>query len=335
MDTSDVDQLLSFVEAGNNAFIASKSIPYDLMFYVYYEECNDYFWDDYTFFKDSMSQFNLLHKNLALDLDIDFKYIKKGNTSNYSWHYIDSVFFCEEDYSFIRLGTVNQDKVNFAKIKYGEGYFYLHTNPIAFSNIQLLDEVGLSYINKVFSHLEEGPIYWDTYSRVRESVSRRRNSIRSMSPERELSGDGPLQYILDQPSLSWAWYLLMACGLLYLIFRAKRTQRIIPVYEGNKNTSLEFISTIGSLYFLQNDHKKLALQKMRLFLGQVRDRYGLMTKEIDEKFVKRLSQKSEVQEPIINRIVEFYKNIKDNPFVSDKTLIDFHKALEAFYKIRK
>lgn len=335
MDTADVDQLLRFVETGNTAFIASKSIPYDLMFYVYYEECNDYFWDDYTYFRDSVSQFNMLHKQLVLNTDIDFKFIKKGVSKKYAWHYIDSVFFCEEDYSFIRLGTINQDKVNFAKIKYGEGYFYLHTNPIAFSNIQLLDEVGISYMNKVFSHLTEGPIYWDTYSRVKEGVSRRRNSIRSMSPERELSGEGPLQYILDQPALSWAWYLLMACGLLYLIFRAKRTQRIIPVYEGNKNTSLEFISTIGSLYFLQNDHRKLALQKMRLFLGQVRDRYNLTTKEIDETFVKRLSQKSEVEEPIINQIVLFYKNIKGSSFVSDKTLIDFHKALEAFYKIRK
>lgn len=335
MDTSDVDQLLSFVEKGNNAFISSKSIPYDLMFYVYYEECNDYFWDDYTSFRDSLGRFNMLHDSLKSEMDFDFKFIKKGKALSYEWHFIDSVFFCDEDYSFIQLGTINRSQVNFAKIKYGEGYFYLHTNPIAFSNIQLLDEVGMHYANKVFSHLDEGPIYWDTYSRVREAVSRRRNSMRDLNPERELSGEGPLNYILDQPPLAWAWYLLLASAFLYLLFRAKRSQRIIPVYEGNKNTSLEFISTIGSLYFLQNDHKKLSIQKMKLFLAHVRNRYNITTKEINEKFVKKLCQKSEVPEEVINKILEFYQNIKGSTFISDKTLIDFHQALEVFYKNRK
>ena len=335
MDTSDVNQLLSFVEQGNTALIASKSIPYDLMFYVYYEECNNYLWDDYVFLNDSMANLNMLHSTFESPLGIDFKYIKKGQARDYNWHYIDSIYFCEEDYSFVKLGTLNNGNVNFAKIKYGEGYFYLHTNPIAFSNIQLLDEVGLDYANRVFSHLDEGPIYWDTYSRVRESVSRRRNSIQSMSPERELSGEGPLQYILDRPSLTWAWYLLLACGFLFLLFRAKRNQRIIPVYEGNKNTSLEFISTIGSLYFLQNDHKKLSIQKMKLFLGHVRNRYSIATKEINESFVKKLSFKSEVPEDVINKILQFYKNIDNSTLVSDQTLIDFHQALEVFYKNRK
>ena len=335
MDTADVDQLLAFVEKGNKAFIASKSIPYDLMFYVYYEECNDYFWDDYVAINDSMGRFNMIHQNLQLPYEIDFKYIKKGNAEPYEWHYIDSVYFCEQDFSFVRLGTLNSTYVNFAKIKYGEGEFYFHTNPIAFTNIQLLDESGLDYANKIFSHLEEGPIYWDTYSRVRESVSRRRNQMQNYSPERELSGDGPLKYVLSQAPLTWAWYLLVACALLYLLFRAKRNQRIIPVYEGNKNTSLEFISTIGSLYFLQNDHKKLCIQKMKLFLGHVRQRYNIATKEINEAFVKKLSVKSEIPESVINKILEFYKNIKGSTFVSDITLIDFHQALEKFYKNRK
>ncbi len=336
MDTSDVDRLLAFVEKGNTAFISSKTVPYDLMFYVYYQECNDYFWDDYSYTSDTIGELNMLHDSLKASADLEFKYIRKGKTQSYQWHYIDSIYFCEEDYSFIRLGTLKNDLVNFAKIKYGEGYFFFHTNPIAFSNIQLLDEVGLTYANKVFSHLQEGPIYWDTYSRVKEAVSRRRNQMQNYSPERELSSEGPLTYILDQSSLSWAWYILLATAFLYLFFRAKRNQRIIPVYEGNKNTSLEFISTIGSLYFLQNDHKKLSIQKMKLFLAHVRDRYNISVKdEINEKFVKRLSLKSEVPESVINKIIQFYENIKGSSFVSDQSLIDFHQALEKFYNNRK
>ncbi len=331
MDTADVDQLLAFVEKGNKAFISSKSIPYDLMFYVYYEECNDNFWDDYIAVQDTVGYLSMLHTDLQSDINMEFKFVKKGNAEKYQWHFIDSVFFCQEDYSFIRLGTLNGDKVNFAKIKYGEGEFFLHTNPIAFSNIQLLDEVGISYANKVFSHLNEGPIYWDTYSRVNEGVSRRRNQIHNYNPDQELNTEGPLKYVLSQAPLTWAWYLLLGTALLYLLFRAKRSQRIIPVYEGNKNTSLEFISTIGRLYFLQNDHKKLSIQKMKLFLAHVRNRYNISTKKIDAEFVKRLSIKSEIPEETINTILKFYNNIKGSTFVSDTTLIDFHQVLDKFY----
>lgn len=335
MDTSDVNQLLGFVEEGNRAFISSKTVPYDLMFYVYYTECNDYYWDDYNFFRDTVGQFNLVHKNLKSESDLDFKYLQKGKTTTYNWHYIDSVHFCNEDYSFIQLGTLNGEYANFAKIKYGQGEFYFHTNPIAFTNLQLLDEIGLNYANKVFSHLEEGPIYWDTYSRVGEEVSRRRNQMQNFETERSLNAEGPLSYVLSQAPLAWAWYLLIGSALLYLFFRAKRKQRIIPVYEGNKNTSLEFISTIGSLYFMQNDHKKLCMQKMKLFLAYIRNRYNIPTKEINDDFVNRLSNKSEISEDRILNILQYFNNIKSSTVVSDTTLQEFHGTLEYFYKHRK
>lgn len=335
MDTADVTQLLAFVENGNNAFIASKSIPHDLMFYVYYEECNDNYWNDYSSLDDTIVALNLLHRDLEKKSGFEYRFLKRNLIKNYRWQYIDSLYFCDEAFSFVELGAINDQYINFAKINYGAGTFYFHTNPIAFTNLQLLDQQGLAYASKIFSHLSEGPVYWDRYSRVAESISRRRNQMASYNPERELSSEGPLSYILDQPSLTWAWYLLVALGLLYLVFRAKRKQRIIPVYEGNKNTSLEFISTIGTLYFLQNDHKKLCEQKMRLFLSYVRERYHVATKEIDNDFVTNLSIRSEVPEATLNTILKYFKNIESSNFVSENTMVDFHLAMDQFYKLRK
>jgi hypothetical protein len=60
LDTSDVDQLLDFVEAGNTAFISSKSIPYDLMYYVYSQDCNGSFWYDYIDLEDTLVSMNLI-----------------------------------------------------------------------------------------------------------------------------------------------------------------------------------------------------------------------------------------------------------------------------------
>ncbi len=95
---------------------------------------------------------------------------------------------------------------------------------------------------------------------------------------------------------------------------------------------MEFISTIGSLYFMRNDHKKLAQQKMKLFLAYVRERYHLPTSQLDEEFVQKLTAHSEIPVTIINQILLFNKNIKSSTHVSEKTLIDFHVEMDKFYK---
>ena len=332
LDTSDVDRLLTFVENGNKAFIASKSIPYDLMYYLYPTACNETYWEDYNSLGDTTVQLNLLHNNLQRSQAFDYRYIYQHQSTQYLWHFIDTSFFCEESFSPIVLGQMNNEQPNFAQFNYGKGSFYLHTTPIAFSNIQLLDKPGVDYASRVFSHLNKGAIYWDAFSRVDEEVSRKRNNSNMNGGGSRLSNKGPLKYILAQPSLAWAWYLLLAVALLYLVFRAKRKQRVIPILETNANTSMEFISTIGSLYFLQNDHKKLSSQKMRLFLAYIRQRYHLPTNELDSVFVKKLANHSEVPESLIDKILLYYANIKSSTFVSEKTLIDFHIEMDKFYK---
>lgn len=333
MDSADVQSLLHFVARGNTAFISSKTIPYDLMFEVYYDECNNNYWDDYTILKDTGAVFNLLHKDLESEAGYGYKYIHYRQIKKYNWTYIDSIYFCDETYSFVELGFLNDQHVNFAKKNYGQGVFYLHTSPIAFSNIQLMDKPGIDYASKVFSHLSSGDIYWDRHSRVSVGVARRRNNQYSGNQaNREISGGGPLKYILSQAPLAWAWYICLSLALLYLLFRAKRKQRIIPIIEKNTNTSLDFISTIGTLYFIQSDHKKLCLQKMKLFLAYIRDRYYIPTGELDDIFVKKLVAKSEVSEAAIQKIILTHINIKGALSITEKTLIDFHQMIDQFYK---
>jgi hypothetical protein len=214
-----------------------------------------------------------------------------------------------------------------------DGAFYLHTTPVVFSNIQLLEKTALDYADRVFSHLEEGAIYWDKSSKVSEATARQLNNNPIPPSERRLSNETPLQYILSQPPLAGAWYTLLGAALLYLLFRAKRRQRIIPVMDQNANTSLEFVRTIGRLYFLQNNHRQLSLQKMKLFKAFVREKYQItLRNEQDEALIERLVNKSEVPEDIIKNILSMYRNIDSSSFVSENTLIDFHKRIDRFYK---
>lgn len=327
LDSTDTQVLLSFVANGNTAFISSEAIPYDLMFYIYDECEEDYYWDGYSSIEDTAIQVNLSNPALSTSKDFTFNYLYRNKIKEYYWNYIDSSYFCGHDSSLIALGKMNDTLFNFAFIRYGKGVFYLHTIPLAFSNIQLLDKEKLQYADKVFSYLPEGKIYWDEYSKTAGALPPtdfRRN--------RALSKESPLQYVLSQPPLAWAWYVLVGIGLLYLLFRTKRRQRIIPVIEANNNTSLEFLSTIARLYFLQNDHKKLALHKMRLFQSFIRERYHLQGREMDEELIEKLTIKSDVSRELISKIMLMYNNIKNSNMMTENTLIQFHQLLDDFYK---
>lgn len=327
LDSLDQERLLAFVNAGNTAIISARTFPFSLIDPLYHEVCDYYNWDEPDYLIDSSLQINFYHPELRLPRDWQITYRYRNSRPLYQWQYFSDQYFCNPEEGFQAIGYCQDSLVNFARIPYGEGYFYLHSTPLALANIQLLDTTGLAYAQRIFSHLTPGPIFWDEYTKVPMATGQQRNDRTS----RSLSERHVLQYILSQPALALAWYSLLLMALLYVIFRTKRRQRRIPILEPNTNMSLEFVQTIGRLSFLQGNHYQLALQQMKLFLGFVRQRYRLPTRELDEHFAAQLSTVSEVPLPTIENILLMYQNIARSKGITENTLLEFHQRLEKFY----
>lgn len=142
----------------------------------------------------------------------------------------------------------------------------------------------------------------------------------AMDPVGRFDEEHPLTYILKQPALAWAWYILVGMAGAWLFFRGKRRQQIIPVLPKNENSSYQFIDTIANLHFRERNFG-LCQQNMRLFLAKVRERYGLITPmdnhtgtlRVDSDFVQRLSVVSEVQELEIQDIFRQYADTVQHP----------------------
>ncbi len=336
MDSLGAKQLLDFVAAGNTALISSKTIPFDLMTFIYFDECEDAPWNDYGMLEDSTARFSLRTPSLQ-DSSTNYFFAEQNKPKPYNWHYIEHYHFCDSLKQH-PLGYLNADYVNFAEFPHGKGRFLLHTNPIAFSNFSLLRPETRPYAAGVFSHLSEGDIYWDAVSRVPEEVGRRRNG----SSNRSLPDEHPLTYILKQPALAWAWYLIAAMAITWLIFRAKRRQRVIPVLPKNENSSYEFISTIAHLHFREKNYAGLSVQGMRHFLAQLRERYGLVAPvdhetglpRTDDDFFRKLSTLSEVPEMEARRVFGLHANTV-NYEPTEEMAMDLHLAMEAFLRVAK
>ncbi|MCC7504455.1 MAG: hypothetical protein IT259_04095 [Saprospiraceae bacterium] len=333
MDSAGTAQLLNFVAAGNTALISSKTIPFDLMTYVYPEECDyDLGWSDYENESDTMVAMTLAAPPVP---PTTFYYVNRNIIKRYNWNYIPDYIFCDSipAYPLGRLDSL----VNFAEFPVGKGRFLLHTSPIAFSNFHLLRPEARRYAEAILSYLPEGDIYWDDVSRVPEQVARRQNNSGRDLPEEHL-----LTWLLQQPALAWAWYLLLGMAGIYLVFRARRRQRIIPILPKNENSSYEFISTIANLHFRDRNYRGLCLQSMKLFLAQVRERYGIVAPldthtgipKVDGEFFRRLSENSEIPESQIRDIFTQYNNtIQYEP--TEAMMVDLYLAMEAFFKKAK
>lgn len=339
LDSLSTQRLLDFVDAGNTALLSSKTIPFDLMFHLYFRECAGIGWNDYEYFEATDIRASLPGKTPSKAASLHFAH--QNQPRSYRWSYIESEFFCDS-LPPRPLGYLNDSLVNFAVFPYGKGRFFLHTTPLALTNYQLLRPEGRAYVESLLAYLPEGDIFWDTCSRVPEAVARLRNTDHGGAYSREMDSEHPFSYILKQPPLAWAWYLIAALTLLYVLFNARRRQRIIPILPKNENSSYEFIRTIANLHFREKNYQNLCIQQMRLFLAQLRERYGLVIQidaasqkpRTDTALLERLAQVSEVPMPQIQDIfTQYTATVQYEP--TEDMMVGLNLAMEAFFKKAK
>ncbi len=224
-------------------------------------------------------------------------------------HYFNSF----DTASSIVLGKYKKHLVNFIKTQYGNGAFYLHCQPLAFTNFHLLYS-NHEYASKALSYLPVNTTIWDEYYKPHKI------KIRT-----------PLKFILLNPPLKMAYYITLLSILLYMLFEGRRKQRIVPILYPPRNDSVEFIRTVGKLFLHNHDHKDIAMKKFNYFNDYVRTNYYLSTNDIDSNFYNALSRKSGVYIELIREIYEMASNLSNSLKISKEQLNHFYKKIETFY----
>lgn len=322
LDEESLGAMSKFIEAGGNAFIASLTPPEDILNAIYFQECGTPL--EFVQNRKQSVELNFFHPDLRTARGTEFAYRFGTEDFPYSWDYISKAVFCDSSRSVTALGFQEDDRVNFIRVRAGHGALYLHSNPVVFTNYFLTKSDHVDYVSGVFSHLDGHDLIWDEYSKI-------------SFPGRNHSYDSPLYYILEQPSLKYAWWLLLATVLLYVLFATKRKQRVIPVRELKSNTSLEFINLVSRLHYKNGSHLDMAHKKMRYFLYFVRSKYGIHAEKFRDEHVRRLSEKSKVNYSDVQTIFSRYYLI-DERFKNDievSRLVDLYDAIENFYDLSK
>jgi len=204
-------------------------------------------------------------------------------------------------------------KANFIKINFGQGVFYLNTTPQAFANYYMLND-NQDYVANSLSYLKTAPVMlWDNYKKSGRIVI-----------------DSPMRFVLNQVSLRWVYYLTMIGLIIFVIFRAKREQRIIPVIPPLQNSSIAFAKTVGSLYYQHKDFTDLIGKKINYFLAYLRSHYFINTAHLNEKTARDLAIKSGRSVEEAKSLLDFIIHIKQKKTHSQEDLIVLNKKIEPF-----
>lgn len=267
-----------------------------------------------------------------------FSYLYDFDTISHSWSAFDTDFFDRfADYNVKKIGkfstSIESEKyTNFVEIPMGEGFLYLHTTPLIFTNLYLLNEDRMRFAEAHFQGISNGNLYWAEENRkyIFEQGAKERN--------KDKAGESSLEFILSEPSLRKAYYLLLLTVILYLFFGAKRKQRIIPIQSPPKNTSIEYAGVVSQLFFEQSDHYKLIVLKMDLFKSHILEKYGLRVpanKSEWDKFSKVAAAKTGINIKAYNDIFQAFITAEINHFANAYDMVQFHKLLEIYYQQSK
>ena len=296
LDSKSDKELFYFVGDGNTAFISCKDFPEMLM-------------DSLNFSIDSRLRLSdtvnvwMANKNLGSE-----KYNLNIGAGNIYFSEIDTMTTTVLGYQ----GKDNKKEINFIKVPYKEGYFYLHTQPASFTNYHLLKDNHFEYTEKILSYIPEGNLFW---------LVKDQNG--------EIASDSPLRYVLSQPALKWAWLLFLSGMLLFIIFNAKRKQRIVPILKPLANTTVDFTKTIGNLYYQEGDHQNIINKKIIYFFEKIRNEYLIDTTVLDENFEKKLQLKTGKNIQDIKELVWLIKRINGPYYLCvEEDLIEINNAIE-------
>lgn len=296
-DRLELESMIEMLKEGNDFFISALKFSK-----IFTDTLNITIYDN-IFSGDDSIGINFNNPNISSDKDY---ILRKGFGLNYfSYFNKDSI---------VILGERDKAFPNFIKKQFGKGTLYINTQPLAFTNFHMLVDNNSDYVYKALSHMPVRDVVWDEYGKFVEE-----------------NEDSALRYIFKNKSLYAGYIMLILSFVVYMLFTAKRTQRIVPVIEPLKNTTVEFANTIGRLYLHGKNHKDIAMKKFNYFLENLRTNYFINIDLDNDIDFNQISQKTAVDVETMEKIFKIFKKINASNSITDEQLMQFSNAVEKFY----
>lgn len=307
-DDYEMNQVYEFVKEGNYVFILAHSLSF---------EANNLLGTNLSF-----SSFETFYGTQPDSLRIYLEHppFSRPHTYVYPGRRYESSFRGTDTLRTVVLGRNDLRETNFIRMNAGKGSVFIHLAPVAFSNYFLLHKDNARFLEQAFSVIppEIHTVVWNEYYLLKPHVQQEKNP-------------GLYRVLLQYPSFRWGLFTAVFALLLYVLLHLRRRQRLIPELAPPKNESLDFVKTMGRLYYDQGDHANLGRKMAVYFLEHLRSQYKVATHTLDTTFVESIHTKTEYPFADLKSIIDFIQFLETAPALSEQQLAQFHQQLENFY----
>lgn len=309
-DEDELEEMAAFVEEGNYVFLIAHSFSAAVPNY-FGAATNTGYYNYYN--TDAADSFRTRLEPAAFGPDSFYSF--PGLKADGYFHTLDTL-------RTTVLGRNEQGYPNFVRMDRGTGSFFIHTAPLAFSNYFILHRGNSRYFEKALSVMPRDleTVAWNEYYLQKPQ---------NLNNNREPNWLGGL---MSQPPFKWGLVTAAVTLLLAVLLGMRRRQRMVPYYPTPVNDSLDFVQTLGRLYYDRRDHKNLATKMGAYFLEYVRSTYKLPTHTLNDEFIKSLHFKSGRPVEEVAAIINAINEVHLSNTVSEGRLATFHRQLEAFYQ---
>jgi len=216
--------------------------------------------------------------------------------------------------SLYRISTTSDNKTISLRYAIGQGNLILVANPLIFTNYGILNDSINPYIWKHLAYLRGKPLIRTEYYQVGSQGGK---------------GQSEFRVILRERAFKWAYYTILAGILLFMIFTAKRKQKIIPVIKPPANKMLAFVRSIAGLYLLKNNNADLLLKKQTYWGEELKRKYGIdiLNEQHGYEFYKRVADKTRQPVEDVRRLFIDLSIIDETTYVSDDEMMRLVAAM--------
>lgn len=309
--TSELDSLLSFVSNGNHVLVIARNLSNDAQRFF---DLENRLSDDEGFMKED-----------SLTISLESPPYQSKQEFTYPGRSYSTKTSLKDSSHLLVLGRSKSGNANFIQYRINNGSISLHLSPLAFSNFFILHKNNIDFYRKAFSvfPVSISKVAWNEY--YFDNMYYHKSSKDKGEP-------GWLSVLFRYREFKWALVTALATILLFVLLGMRRRQRMIPEHTLPTNESLDFVKTLGRLYYDRKDHRNLAKKMGVFFLEHVRSNFKIPTHTLDEAFVDVLHFKSGYGKKEIDEIVSFILFIEKAPAITDGQLYAFHRKLELFYQ---
>jgi len=264
------------------------------------------------------------------DTTLPFYHVYENDTINEDWYSFSETEIIDTNYRSYMYAM----KHPFAFYeKHHKGKVHFHSIPNLFENYQVIQPNGYAHARLVLNKIpKDKPVIFLTCG-INDS-----SQPLSIYENEDTDSDGAekedtslIQFILKNPVLRLAFLLLIALLILYIFFRAKRKEEILPGYIQKRNMSLAFVETLSSIYISRNSPIGV-LQVMRKNFYSAINRHfyvDLSRKETLEQNLQKLIAKVPYDPEKLVDIVNSLDSRKNH--VDNRYLGTVYAKIRAFY----